>query len=78
MIDALNLVIWTQNFLEDHSFNISDNIVYQHNNKGAILLDILNGHQMGGIQNTSTSDNFVYDQINQTRWGWNIAPQMAC
>jgi len=36
--DALNMVIWTKNFLSDQGFQVTDNVVYQ-DNQSAILLE---------------------------------------
>jgi hypothetical protein len=36
--DSMGLITWTQNFLHEQQFKISDNIVYQ-DNQSAILLE---------------------------------------
>ena len=40
--DAMSLIIWTRNFLEDQGFSIKDNVVFQ-DNESMILLE-WNGH----------------------------------
>ena len=40
--DAMSLIIWTRNFLEDQGFSIQDNVVFQ-DNESAMLLE-WNGH----------------------------------
>jgi len=44
--DALNMVIWTKNFLSDQGFQVTDNVVYQ-DNQSAILLEA-NGRASSG------------------------------
>jgi len=63
--DALNMVIWTKNFLSDQGFQVTDNVVYQDNHS-AILLKA-NGRAPSGwcTQHINIRYFFVTDRIKQ-------------
>jgi len=63
--DALNMVIWTRNFLNQQGFDVSNNIVYQ-DNQSAILLET-NGRASSGHQTVHMNICYfcVTDHINQ-------------
>jgi len=63
--DALNMVIWTKNFLSDQGFQVTDNVVYQ-DNQSAILLEA-NGRASSGQRTRHINIRylFVTDCIKQ-------------
>ena len=65
--DAMSLIIWTKNFLEDQGFSIKDNVVFQDNESAMLLEQNSHASSSKRTQHIEIRYFFVTDNIHRGR-----------